>query len=177
MLRKKAIELSLNFIVIIIISLILFGFGFWFISTLSSQATELQELTTSELDQRIGDLICEGAERVCVGLERQTIRKKNFGIFGIKMISILEDQNFDIIVSRPSPSGYTKSGEGILSDGLIWNPKQRSIFIEKNEEKEIGIGVEVPADATPGTYIFDVVIQAADGTQYSQVQKLYVEVP
>jgi hypothetical protein len=47
---KRAIELSLNFIVILIISIIIFGFGIRFISKLSSQATELQELTISELE-------------------------------------------------------------------------------------------------------------------------------
>lgn len=47
MANKKAIELSLNFIVILIISIILFGFGVVFIKKLSSQAIELQDITTS----------------------------------------------------------------------------------------------------------------------------------
>lgn len=172
---KKAIELSLNFIVILIISIVIFGFGIIFIQRLSSQATELQDITTAELDERIGNLVCEGSDRVCVGIDRKTIKRTKFDIFGLKIINILDSQNFDIIVSRPTPSGYTKTKQEIPSDGLIWNPKSRSILIGKNEERVLGIGVMVPANAVPGTYIFDVKIQTADGKPYSVVQKLYVD--
>src|SRR3989338_10486495 len=151
MINKKAIELSLNFIIIIILSIIIFGFGVRFISKLSTQAIELQEITTSELDERIGNLVCEGSDRVCVGIDRKTIRRTKFDVFGVKIINILEGQNFDIIISRPSPSGYTKSKQPIDADGLIWNPKVRSVFIEKNEEKILGIGVQVPANAISAT--------------------------
>lgn len=177
MLYKKSIELSLNFIIILILSIIIFGLGVRFISKLSTQATELQEITTSELDERIGNLVCEGSDRVCIGIDRKTIRRTKFDVFGIKLINILEGQNFDIIVSRPSPSGYTKNKQPIDTDGLLWNPKSRSVFIEKNEEKILGIGIQVPANAVSGTYIFDVKIQAADGKPYSSTQKLYVDVP
>ncbi|MBI2657726.1 hypothetical protein HYX08_03450 [Candidatus Woesearchaeota archaeon] len=177
MLNKKAIELSLNFIVILIISIIIFGFGVQFIKKLAAQATELQEITTSELDERIGNLVCESSDRVCAGIDRKTIRRTKFDVFGLKIINILDSQNFDIGVSRPSPSGYTKNKQPIQEDGLIWNPKARSVFIEKNEEKNLGIGIQVPATAVSGTYIFDVKIQSADGKPYSATQKLYVDVP
>jgi len=177
MLRRGAIELSLNFIVILIISIILFGFGVQFIKKLSSQATELQEITTSELDEKIGNLVCEGSDRVCVGIDRKTIKRTKFDVFGLKIINILETQNFDITVSRPSPSGYTKNKQPVDTDNLIWNPKARSVFIEKNEEKNLGVGIQVPANAVSGTYIFDIKIQTSDGKPYSATQKLYVDVP
>ena len=181
MLNKKAIELSLNFLVILIISIIIFGFGIRFISKLSSTATDLQDLTIGELDQRIGNLICEGSDRVCVGIDRKTIKRTKFDVFGLKIVNILDSQNFDVIVSRPtppSPSGYTKNKQEIPTDNLIWSPRIRpSVFIEKNEEKVLGIGVQVPADAVPGTYIFNVKIQTQIGEPYSAVQKLYVDVP
>ena len=174
---KKAIELSLNFIVILIISIIIFGFGVRFIQKLSTQATELQDITTAELDDRIGNLVCEGSDRVCIGIDRKTIKRTKFDVFGLKIINILESQSFDVIISRPTPSGYTKTKQEIPRDDLIWNPKARSVFIEKNEEKNLAIGVQVPADVVSGTYIFDVKIQTADGKPYSATQKLYVDVP
>ena len=175
--KKAAIELSLNFIVILIISIVIFGFGIQFISKLSSQATELQDLTISDLDDRIGNLVCESSERVCVGIDRKTIKRTKFDVFGLKIVNILATQNFDIIVSRPSPPGYTKNNVGITSDNLIETPKSRSVVIEKNEEKNLGIGIQVPSSAEPGTYIFNVEIKTADGKPYSQIQKLYVDVP
>ena len=177
MINKKAIELSLNFIIILIISIIIFGFGIRFISKLSSQATELQDLTIGELDDRIGNLVCEGSDRVCIGIDRKTIKRTKFDVFGVKIVNILDSQNFDITVSRPSPSGYTKNKAAIEKDDLVWNPKSRSVTIEKNEEKNLGIGIQVPSDAVSGTYIFNVEIKTSDGKPYSNVQKVYVDVP
>lgn len=176
MLNKKAIELSMNFIVILIISIIIFGFGIRFIAQLSSQATELQDLTISDLDSRIANLVCEGSDRVCVGADRKTIQKSKFDVFGIKIVNILDTQAFDIVIKRPAPSGYTQNNNPIQSDNLIANPASRSVVIEKNEEKNLGIGVQVPRDAKPGTYIFNIEISTAKGP-YSAVQKLYVDVP
>ena len=174
--NKKAIELSLNFIVIFVITVTIFGFGIKFISDLSAQANQVQYLTISDLDDKIGDIICEGSERVCVGIDRKTIKRTKFGIFGIKIINILDSQNFDIEVTRPNPSGYTVKKTPILADDLIWNPKLRSVYIEKNDEKIVGIGIQVPADAVPGTYIFDVTIRMQDANPYTPVKKLYVDV-
>lgn len=177
MLDNRAIELSLNFIIVIIISIIVFGFGIRFISQLALHATELQEITTAELDERIGSLVCEGSDRVCIGIDRKTIKRTEFNVFGLKIINILEDQTFETSVSRPFPSGYTKSNAEIPQDNLFVNPQSRGDFIKKNEEKVLGIGIQVPANATSGTYIFNVNIYTQDGTPYSATQKLYVDVP
>lgn len=169
---KKGIELSINFIVIIVIAVIVFFFGVRFIYNLASQAMEIEKLTSDELDARIGSLLCEGSEKVCLGIDRKVIKRGNFDVFGLKIINIVNSQNFDIIVNRPSPGGYTKEGIPIQNDNLIWNPKTRSAFLKRNEEKEFGIGIEVPKDAKSGIYIFDVKVMP-----YDSLHKIYVEVP
>lgn len=178
MINKKAIELSLNFIVIIIISIIIFGFGVKFISDLSSHATEITDMTISELDERIEDLICEGSERVCVGIDRKTIRRKEFDVFGLKIVNILESQDFDIAVLPPEDYlGYKRDGTeiDIGEPRLIVNPESRTASIKQNEGKKLGIGIQVPANAASGTYILNVEIETDEGV-YSK-QKLYVDVP
>ena len=181
MINKKAIELSMNFIVILILSIVIFGFGIVFISKLSSQANELQELTISDLDERIGELVCEGSDRVCIGIDRKIIKRKEFKVFGIKLLNIIDSQFFDITIEPSSPKGYKKDKTPIesTSPSLTINPNQRSDYIEKNEEKSIGIGIQVPPNAVSGTYIFNVKIQQTTqaGKQYVPIQKLYVDVP
>ena len=52
--------------------------------------------------------------------------------------------------------------------------------IEKNEEKSLGIGFEVPKNAESGVYVFDILVKyKADDefVQYDALQKIYVEVP
>lgn len=182
MLNKGAIELSLNFIVILIISIIIFGFGVKFISDLSSSATEIQELTVSELDEKISSLICEGSDRVCIGIDRKTIKRTKFDVFGIKIINVIDEENFRVRVYHPLEYlGFTRDKQEILRTGnlkgLLINPPERDVAIKKNEEKNIGVGVEVPVNAVSGTYILNVEIKTRSGELYSTIQKLYVDVP
>ena len=184
MLNKRGIELSVNFLVIMIISLIIFGFCIYFINILSSQATDLADITLGELDQRIGELICEGSSRVCIGIERQVIKKDRLGVFGLKIFNVEDTQQFEVTVVPSSPIGYDSKNRPILKTGAFKGlsiipslyKTARAVTIEKNEEKNIGIGVQVPKDAPPGTYIFNVDIKDGSGKAYSKTQKLYVDV-
>jgi len=168
---KKGIELSLNFLVTIIIALVIFGFGIKFISNLTSDVTELESLTTEQLDKRIENLVC-GTEKVCIGTNKKTIQKGNFDVFGIKIINILESQEFNINIGV---SKIIKDNEEITDQNELNKVQikhRQSVIIEKNDEENIGIGVEVAKDAVSGTYILDVEIP-----QYGELQKIYVEVP
>ncbi len=185
--KKAAIELSLNFIVVLVLSIIIFGFGVTFISRLSSQAIDIKDMTMGELDGRIGKLVCEGSDRVCIGIDRKTIQRTEFGVFGLNIVNILDPPQgetqviFEIKVSPSSPMGYKKDKQLIQPSGsfkgLVVNPVAREIVMEKNEERTISIGIQAPSNAILGTYIFNVEIKTADGKPYSNVQKLYVDVP
>ena len=168
---KKGIELSLNFLVTLIIVLTIFTFGVKFISDLTKEATELESLTTEQLDKRIENLVCD-TDKVCIGINRKTIQKGEFDVFGIRIINILETQEFGII---SKVTKIIKNNEEIIDPNNLnkINLKHRTSFvIEKNDEENIGMGVEVAKDALSGTYIIDVEIP-----QYDEVYKIYVEVP
>ena len=187
MFDKKAMELSINFLVILIISIVIFGLGVKFISELSKEAKDITTITTDELDRKIGSLICGDSERVCLGIDRKAIKGKDYGTFGLKIINILtppsskNGQDFYIIVSSPNPLGYKKDKTPITHPPLIVYPSSRSVFIKQNDETlPIAIGAQVPSDASLGTYILDVEIRTEiDGVPnqlYSPILKLYVEV-
>ena len=178
--NKQAVELSLNFIVILIISIALFGFGVIFIRNLFSQATDLRDLTLEELDERIAELICEGSDKVCIGIDSKTIKRKEYAVFGLKILNVLDSQEFEIKVDPPQDYlGYKKDGSKIdtTSLPLIRYPESRTVVIKQNEEVKLGIGIQVPSTAVSGTYIFNVNIIDGEGISYSSVQKLWVEVP
>ncbi|MEK6943726.1 MAG: hypothetical protein AABX00_06715 [Nanoarchaeota archaeon] len=176
--KKGAIELSMNFIVVIIISVVLFGFGIYFISRLAAQATELKDMTSGELDEKISNLVCETSDRVCIGIDKKTIQKGKFDVFGVKILNILDTQDFDIRVDHPDGLlGYKKDKTEIpLDTPLIINPQERSVKINKNNEQTLGFGIEVPKDATSGTYIFNIEIKVG-GELYTPLLKFYVDVP
>ncbi|MBI2651776.1 hypothetical protein HYX01_04855 [Candidatus Woesearchaeota archaeon] len=180
---KKGIELSLNFLVIIIIALVIFGFGIRFIYKLTSEADKLGSVTTEELDEKIGNLFCQNAEKVCMPISKKTIQKGKFGVMGIKITNILDKkQDFSIQINPSSPAGYTKNNDAIQPSEINKENKiklkyrQSPISIEKNGEEIIGIGIEIPKNAKSGTYIFNV--DVGYGTEsYGETNKFYVEVP
>ncbi len=174
--NKRSIELSLNFLVIIIISIVIFGFGMVFLSSLASQAEDIRKLSINQIDERISSLICEGSDRVCIAVTSKNIQRNKFDIFGIKIFNILESQEFQIEVKPSNPLGFKQDNTPITGPPLIINPPSRTIYIGQNEEKEIGIGVQVPSNApVGGTYILNVEIKTSDGNLYVPgVQKLYV---
>lgn len=181
MLNKKAIELSLNFMVVLVISIVIFGFGIRFMSSLFSEADKLKDLTYEQIDKKISDIVCEGTEMVCISTDRKKIQRKNYGVFDIRILNVLDNPNFDAVVLTPSPVGYSKNNNPINGPGLIAIPESRSVTIEKNGEKKIGVGIEVPASAVSGTYIFNVKITNPESQDtdklYVPLQKLYVDVP
>ena len=177
MLNKNSMELSLNFLVIIIISITIFGFGIYFISNLAQQAEDLRKLTLSQIDEQISGLACEGSDRICIVAEKKKIQRGKVSIFGIKILNVLDSKNFQIVANPSSPLGYKRDNSPITSPALIINPPLgRTESINKNEDKTVGIGVQVPKDAPiGGTYIIDVEIRNG-GNLYVPLQKLYVEV-
>lgn len=168
---KKGIELSLNFLVTIIIALTIFTFGIKFISNLTKEAIELESITTEQLDKRIENLVCD-TYKVCIGINKKTIQKGEFDVFGIRIINILETQEFNI---NAEVTKIIKDSREIIDPNKLSkiNLKHRKNFIiKKNNEENIGVGVEVAKDAVSGTYILDVEIP-----QYNEIYKIYVEVP
>jgi len=153
--NRKGIELSMNFLVIIILSLVVFGFGVKFIYDIGAQATKLESMTAQQLDERIESLLCE-SEKVCLGVDTKTMKRGDVAIFGMKIINILDERPFYINIT-PSPGNVIPTDD--IRNTIFYKPDDwRLINLNRNEERNIGIGVEVQKDAVSGTYIFDVVV-------------------
>jgi len=168
---KKGIELSINFMVILIISISVFYFGVTFIYKLAGSTLEITQFTEDEIDDRIGALICEGSERICIGKDKKEVKRGGLGFFGVKIINVEDSQPFDITVT--GKDGIGVSGNTISPNNLIIRPATRSINLKRNEARTLGIGIEVPKKGTiSGTYIFDIEI-----SPYNSLHKIYVVVP
>jgi len=179
--HKKGIELSMNFFVTLIIALVIFSLGVRFIYNLTASATGLEKLTVGQLDERIGQLLCDSTDRVCIGIDRKTIEKGKFSVFGVKVINIFDGRNFEVNVKT---AGYTLNNGPILTDAIILDKVttkyREDVFLERNKEKSLGIAVEIAKEAQGGIYILDINISHDVGTRfetYGGLHKLYVEVP
>ena len=193
---KKAIELSINFLVMLILSIVIFGFGIAFIYNTITNSENLRDMTLEELDDQIEDLLCESADKVCLGINTQTMEKGDVHIFGVKVINI-DDYEHDFTVAVET-SGYI-SKDGIYSSfpygfpsgtEIDAKPQKRTEKIEAHEEKDMGIGFHLK-NAAAGKYIFTVYscYDGSSGTacpatgsgssdyQYDSPKKIYINVP
>ena len=175
---KKAIELSLNFLVTIIIALVIFGFGIKFIYDIATKSENLKDMTLDQIDKRIEGLVCETTDRVCIVPTRRVIKRGNVGFFGMKITNVVSDPmfddefSFDIVVSKMIRKDKTETDDPDILDKI--DLKHRgSVNIKKNEERDIGIGVEVDGGAPSGTYVVDIEIE----DPYNELHKIHVNVP
>jgi hypothetical protein len=198
---KKAVELSINFLVMMIIALTIFAFGVRFVYKISAGAIELKDLTADELDAKVDDLLCSSSTKVCIGKDTQTVPRGEFKAYGIKILNVEDEQDFTILVQQRGPDiGFKKDGTPItnsMAEGdknISFAPVERELLnIPRNGEQLIGVGVSVPKSAISGTYILNVKIlkkklASVDGAErtmtdcsdpdcYVSLQKLYVNVP
>ena len=177
--NKKAFELSINFIVILIISIVIFGFGIKFAYDIMHQADELSKMTQKDIDAHLENMLCDSSERICIGTTTKEIRPNKVGFFTVGILNTYDDGKDFYIDVRESDTGVVSPiGE------TYWMLKNE-ITIKPNEQKKVGIAVQVPGGTDKGTYVLNVYVCSDESiscgedsnNRYGTIQKIYVVVP
>lgn len=177
---KRAMELSINFIVVLIISIVVFAFGIQFAYRLMHDADELSIDMLDDLEQSMEKLRCDSSDLVCIGMSSKEIRVHRTDIFTLGIMNTYDkEQTFSIKV---------ENGLATLRDGTelpthtIATLTRKSVAISPNKQELMGIAVKVPGGTKPGTYVINVYVCKGsvctkESDHYGTVQKLYVNVP
>lgn len=190
--NKKAVELSINFLVIVVISITVLGLGIKLLYDLYGGAVEMRDISLEDIDKQIENLMCEGTESVCISKDSQTIRRGDLGIFGIKIINLV-GSNTDFSITA-TPKKLIKKGGGEEPppfsnvECLPECSNSRTETIPNHEEKDIAIGIKPGKNAGSGTYIFDLKVCYNDPSSEDDTTgkcpndlyyfgKVYVKVP
>ena len=179
MIGKKGVELSINFLVVVIISLVVLGFGLKFAYDLLNYAEKEKQQQYDKIDKELENLICEGADKVCVGTYRKKVGSSKSVFFGVKVWNILgSDQTFSMDV-QPSGTCLIRKDKTTLDDCAgrykITEVGQAFKFTISKQSMQKRVFIIDMSEATePGTYIFN--LQVKNGADnYGPMQKLYVE--
>ncbi|MCX8147380.1 MAG: hypothetical protein N3D84_02845 [Candidatus Woesearchaeota archaeon] len=169
--NKKAIELSINFIVIFILSIILFGFGIYFARMIMGGGTELTEKTFEEFDKRIGELVCGRGESVCINANNKQIQRTKTDYFPVTVKNDLKEThrfmiNVDLsrIYSNTNDLIYQKGTTTPASNFVNIMPNSHEITLEAGESNTIPILVQPLKEAVAGQYSFDVLVYYLDSS-------------
>ena len=159
--NKRAVELSINFLVIVIISIVVLGLGLNLLYNLYEGSVEIRDVSLEDIDKQIGALVCEGTESACIGKDTQTIKRGDLSIYGLKILNLVNSPTTDFEITATPTKLITKSGgeeTPPFSDVACVTTCTRTETIPNHGEKDIAIGIKVDKNADSGTYIFDVTV-------------------
>src|SRR3989344_5094068 len=173
--NKKAIELSINFLVIIIISLAVFGMGILFVNKIffaaGKKITEMDQQTKEELARLLDD-----GSKVAMPFFQKTVIHGNTATFGIGILNTLEPSKFsagntnEFKVIVKFDEAFDKDDNTITPvsdpDGDYRVPNDNGWLAYDHDEHEIKmndqgtytIAISSPRDAQAGVYIFNVAV-------------------
>ena len=173
--KKKAMELSINFIVILILSIVMLTSGILllqrFIGSTQDLHRELDTQTINELERLLGT-----GQMTVIAFNNKAIKPGDSEIFGLGILNVKRTTE-DFKVEVKASGAYTPANQKINIDPgyqeswLLYHGEAR---LEPDETTKIGIMVIPPRDATQGRYIYTVEIKA--GQENYGVEKIYVTV-
>ncbi len=94
--NKRALQLSINFIVVLVLALVLFGLASVFLKDIMDFTKDFGDLTIGDLEKRMAQISC-GTEMVCLGPREMEIPKKKLKVFRINLYN--PNQENDILVN------------------------------------------------------------------------------
>jgi hypothetical protein len=193
--QKKAIELSMNFLVVIIIGIIVFAGSLALVKKFFFYANKYQDQIDKDTQAEIEKLL-ENGERVAIPIDKKSGKIGDGLVFGLGIYNVLRsgdqfnvsvrfkraydigDNSFFIDTSTDANGGdYIDSNWHFFKDPLTYK-------IENNEYLLIPIKILIGANSddelithTNAVYIFDVNVTAPNGELYDgKIHKIYVEV-
>jgi hypothetical protein len=170
---KKAMELSINFIVMLIIAMALFSFGIWFAYKFFGGAEQMRTDLDSQTQTQIENLLMSGNDRVVIPYNSKTLDKSNSAIFGVGILNVVGDQEtfrIEIIDEK----NYIGCGYLEIIPSI---PISITLVNNQNIVKSFGIQVKKIPQNKP--CIFDLVIKVFDNENnlYGGPQKIYIKYP
>lgn len=184
--RKKGIEVGINFLVMIIISLVIFIFGLTFAFRFFGQAEKYRAEVDQNTRREIENIIINQGNRVAAyptTIELYPGKDETIGL-GVFSIGFDGDVKFALNVScdkyiQPDQTeGDYQANYACPMIQILYAPKSpQAVTIKPNEDYVYAIYIKNKG-AAPGTYILNGRVTYTDesGTQqYGDVQKIYVK--
>ena len=180
MMKKGALDLSINIIVIVIISMVILTSGITLLYKFIGQAEEIK----ADLDQRTEDelerLLVDQGKQVALPFYSANLFPGDSKVFGLGILSLsLNNFKLDIQLSKAVDDEGVDitERERIRAESWLLYPTEEMRF-EENEHKKIGILVKVSDEAVKGEYIFNVKVlkPGEDNKLYGNIQKLVIKV-
>ena len=180
--NKKALQLSINFIVILIMAIVIFGFGITFVGKFFAGAAQLKADLDMDTQKRIQSLLDTG-EQIAIPVNTKTLEVGQSSTFGMGILNILgEEKYFTIEIS--CTTALDSKGQPIDASQYCEKPKEKEwVFqdnfqeqVKNNEQKVVSLLFQVPKGTVAGKYIFTIKVLYDANKVYDVPRKIYINV-
>ena len=147
--NKKAIELTINFLVMLILAVVVFGLGMKFMVQFFAGAQKQQAALDQQTKSRIEGLLSSG-ERVAVPLNKKTLIRGEGDTIGIGISNVVSD--------KPENDFYVKiacAGTCTNAPEVTYSPKHA---IENNKQTVVLTYFQTKKNTPSMSYIFNVCV-------------------
>ncbi|MEA2037531.1 MAG: hypothetical protein U9O94_08530 [Nanoarchaeota archaeon] len=182
--NKKAIQLSVNFLVTMVITIVIFSFSIYMVKKFFTHAEDIKMTYDQRTEKEIERLLDDGS-RIAIPFDKKTVNNGDFETFGIGVLNVLnsgESNDFEVLINFSKAfRGSTKLCQGSLGGSLppegcgnpdTWLQTTSSsgqdgigVTVQKtvrnNEQERFLLGIS-PDRARPGTYVFDMIVCVDD---------------
>ncbi|MBW2996641.1 hypothetical protein KY332_05080 [Candidatus Woesearchaeota archaeon] len=152
--NKKALELSINFLVVVIIAIVMLSLGILLINRYFLEAETIKSEIEEETEKQINILFNQGE---IVAIPTKTVERGKDDIAWIGILNVKDSGNFNVKLTFKD--AYDKLNNVLNTSQL--SPDDWPIFIpdfylETRTQKNLPMNIAVPKNALKGTYIYHV---------------------
>ncbi len=179
--NKRAIELSVNFMVWLILALVVFGMGLMLFKKFFSEATDIKQNLDDQTKKELMAIMTSSPEQVVIYPTQFTVKKGRGGVFGVGILNTGGSDNFEISSDFDTGGGsgpmcYDSDGSDLgcsAGDINVINSMNRSV--ELNKREIIDVPVRAMENIKSGKYAVKVIVRH-DGSDIS-TNLVYINVP
>ncbi|MCX6707993.1 MAG: hypothetical protein NT001_07745 [Candidatus Woesearchaeota archaeon] len=183
---RKAIELSVNFIVTFILAIVVFGMGIIFARNIMGGGTELTQQTYDKFDQQIGELTCSRGESICLSSSTKDIERGKIDAFPVTIKNDLKDKTtfkMAVTTSRAYNNDNSEMDPPLTDWNIDFMYDDSEFSLDPGESRTIPVLVSPKKKALTGKYSYNVVFSYQDAAlsvwhHYpdEKINKFYVNV-
>jgi hypothetical protein len=179
--HKKAMELSINFIVMLIIALVVFGMGLVLFKKFFVAADDIKQNLDDQTRKELQAKMMASSDEVVIYPTEFTVQKGKSDVIGVGILNIGTQTSFNI--KSEYISCYNRDGQDITdqcspSDGSnpigLYDPLGRDVTVLPNKREIFDMPFKVNSDV--GTAKFSVKITVT-GTSQNYNSLVYIDVP
>tara|TARA_B100001971_G_C18202812_1_gene545691 strand:- start:69 stop:626 length:558 start_codon:yes stop_codon:yes gene_type:complete len=150
--NKRAMQLSINFLVVIILGIAMLVMGVVFVRKMFTGASDIKANLDKQTEEELENLMTSG-ERVAIPYTKKEVRAGKTVIFGLGILNVLgEDSNFVIDIECGGTVPDTLSCMPV--NDIVHPFMINDLSVENNDQHKMPIAIKAPSDK--GTYIIDI---------------------